>query len=112
MLDWLLKQDMQVGKRFVGEITHANIIYLLSDHCIEYIRENLMCKPDISLITYKWVNGTRGNEKIGESKTPLPSNKDLSDHECVNWDRINSWAEDRAFDLFRLDLLQMPDGEK
>ncbi|KAM3087045.1 hypothetical protein ACMFMF_000978 [Clarireedia jacksonii] len=83
-----------------------------ADHCIEYIRENLMCKPDISLITYRWVNGTRGNEKIGESKAPLPSNKDLSDHECVNWERINSWAEDRAFDLFRLDLLQMPGGDE
>ncbi|EDN94567.1 hypothetical protein SS1G_10441 [Sclerotinia sclerotiorum 1980 UF-70] len=55
-----------------------------ADHCIEYIRENLMCKPDLSLITY-------------------------NDHECVNWDNIDAWAEEREFDLFRVDLLERPD---
>ncbi|CAD6442489.1 4212a482-96a7-422d-a9ec-35f135570af6 [Sclerotinia trifoliorum] len=80
-----------------------------ADHCIEYIREHLMCKPDISLITYKWVNGTRGNEVIGQSKSLRPSNKDLSDHECVNWDNVDAWAGEREFDLFRVDLLKRPD---
>lgn len=69
------------------------------DHCIEYIRENLMCHPDISLVTLHWIPTDDGFK---------PTNKDLALHECVNWDVLNGWAEMRVFDLYRLDLLKGP----
>ncbi|KAL9113925.1 MAG: hypothetical protein Q9227_002059 [Pyrenula ochraceoflavens] len=69
------------------------------DHCIEYIRENLMCHPDISLVTLRWIPTDDGFK---------PTNKDLARHECVNWDVLNGWAGMRVFDLYRLDLLKRP----
>lgn len=61
-----------------------------------------MCKADISLVTYSWINGTTGTGPL------LPTSKDLSLHECVNWNSINSWAGERMFDLYRLDRLRKP----
>lgn len=61
-----------------------------------------MCKGDISLVTFNWINGTEGHGPL------LPTNKDRSPHECVNWDLLNSWAEERYFDLYRVELLRKP----
>lgn len=67
-----------------------------------------MCKPDVSLVTFKWVNGTQGNGTIGEDTHLLPSSKDMSNHECANWDKLDTWAEEREFNLFHSDLLEYP----
>lgn len=69
-----------------------------------------MCKPDISLVTFVWVNGTQGNGTIGQDTHLLPSSKDISDHECVNWENLDRWAGAREFNLFRADLLKRPDS--
>ena len=69
------------------------------DHCVEYIRENLMCHPDISFVTHRWITTNEGLR---------PSNKDQSPHECVNWDALNEWSGKRVFDLYQLHLLKQP----
>lgn len=73
------------------------------DHCIEYIRENLMCHPDISLVTHRWVTTENGWR---------PSNKDTAPHECANWDALNKWAGNRAIDLYQLDQLKGPSADE
>ncbi|KAF2163208.1 hypothetical protein M409DRAFT_57512 [Zasmidium cellare ATCC 36951] len=84
------------GNKEALERGHAN-------HCIEYIRESLMCHPDLSPVTFSWINGTYGNGPL------LPTNKDVAMHECANWEKLDSWAGDHVFDLFRLDRLRYPD---
>lgn len=69
------------------------------DHCVEYIRENLMCHPDISLVTHHWITSDEGWK---------PSNKDQAPHECMNWDALNEWAGQRVLDLYRVDQLKRP----
>ncbi len=57
-----------------------------------------MCKADYSLITYDWLPNFRrpwGNWKI--------------EHECVDWDRLETWAGDRAFSIFDQKSLVHPE---
>ncbi|KAI1363194.1 hypothetical protein F5Y08DRAFT_251979 [Xylaria arbuscula] len=56
------------------------------DHCIDSIRQNLMCNADIAMMGFKWVN---------DSLEPKPHFR--GQHECVNWERIEEWASERSF---------------
>ncbi|KAF6234052.1 hypothetical protein HO173_007882 [Letharia columbiana] len=67
------------------------------DHCIDNLRQNLMCKADVSLLTFDWVSNDRA---------PKP-NFDIQ-HECKNWESIDAWAEDHAFNIFDETILVHP----
>ncbi|KAH9828729.1 uncharacterized protein C8Q71DRAFT_792669 [Rhodofomes roseus] len=52
------------------------------DHCIELLRQSLMCTADVGLITFNWV---------GNHRTPWP---DFStQHRCRNFDKIVDWNQ-------------------
>jgi hypothetical protein len=76
------------------------------DHCIEYIRETLMCKPDISLVTFRWINDTA--QHPDDPSAYYPTNFDSSQHECMEWESLDNWAGNRAFDLYDVDSLDRP----
>ncbi|KAI1505680.1 hypothetical protein F5X99DRAFT_404715 [Biscogniauxia marginata] len=75
------------------------------DHCVEYIREALMCQPDMSMVTFRWINNTAQHE---DKSAFYPTNFDTSMHMCANWEALDSWAEERTFNLFEVDMLQRP----
>ncbi|KAI0480020.1 hypothetical protein F4859DRAFT_478156 [Xylaria cf. heliscus] len=75
------------------------------DHCIEYIRESLMCHPDLSMVSFRWINNTAQYE---DKSAFYPTNFDVALHECANWEALDSWANKRVFDLFDVNLLQRP----
>ncbi|PQE26935.1 tat pathway signal sequence protein [Rutstroemia sp. NJR-2017a BVV2] len=56
------------------------------DHCIDSIRQNLMCNADTAMMGFRWVN---------DSLEPKPNFR--GQHECVNWERIEEWASERSF---------------
>ncbi|KAJ5465847.1 hypothetical protein N7530_009634 [Penicillium desertorum] len=56
------------------------------DHCIDSIRQNLICNADLSLMTFHWVD---------DDMAPKPSFRRT--HECVNWEKIQEWASKRSF---------------
>jgi hypothetical protein len=47
------------------------------DHCVEMLRQNLMCNADTGLITYRWVEGH--NAPYPNFNTP---------HKCKNFDAL------------------------
>ncbi|KAF7348861.1 hypothetical protein MVEN_01406200 [Mycena venus] len=65
-------------------LSDSNVAFHL-DHCVESLRRTLMCSPDLSLLVWQWED---------ERQLTLP--QDTSAHECVNFDRLTEWAENRA----------------
>jgi hypothetical protein len=51
------------------------------DHCIEMIRQTIMCNADVTMITWDWVQGL---------KTPYPNFN--TRHQCRNFQKILDWA--------------------
>ncbi|KAI0457086.1 hypothetical protein F5B21DRAFT_109479 [Xylaria acuta] len=76
------------------------------DHCVEYIRESLMCQPDLSMVTFRWINNTAQHE---DKSAFYPTNFDVDMHRCANWQNLDSWAGERMFNLFEVDLLERPE---
>ncbi len=57
---------------------------LAADHCIESIRQSLVCNADTSVVTYEWIPTELLQPQIGVV------------HSCKNFDKIHDWAWDRA----------------
>ncbi|KAJ6035870.1 hypothetical protein N7540_000149 [Penicillium herquei] len=79
-----------------------------ADHCVEYIRESLMCQPDLSLVTFRWINDTAQHPSAPTAF--YPTNFDIDDHRCADWEHLDYWAGQRMFDLSKVDLLDRPLG--
>ncbi|KAI6716189.1 hypothetical protein JHW43_001292 [Diplocarpon mali] len=68
-----------------------------ANHCIEMLRQVIMCKGDTALMTYEWLPDFPG---------PWP-NFGIQ-HECVNWERIDDWSKERSINIFDPKFLQHP----
>lgn len=75
----------------------AWLTFIRTDHCIDMLRQVIMCKADITLMTYSWLPDFPG---------PWPNFN--VEHECVNWESIQQWSKSRAIDVFNPKYLQHP----
>lgn len=63
-------------------------------HCINSIRESLMCSPDITPIVYYW------DERVQQSRPIFDT-----PHECKNFEGIREWAlEHQVLDGFDVSI--------
>ena len=69
----------------------------MPDHCIEILRQAILCRADISLFTLQWAEGQ-----------PQPRADFSQEHECVNFDAINEWARKRRVGVFAPGMLVHP----
>ena len=60
------------------------LIVVYTDHCLDMIRQTIMCQGDTQLLTMKWIPEAR-----------IPTGNFSSPHKCVNWEKLNSWAASR-----------------
>ncbi|KAI5855374.1 hypothetical protein BZA05DRAFT_334278, partial [Tricharina praecox] len=58
------------------------------DHCIDVLRQKIMCDADVSVITYSWVEGR-------EHVLPDFSNT----HRCRNFDKVRDWVLENKMDM-------------
>jgi hypothetical protein len=58
------------------------------EHCIDFIRQAIMCNFDPGILPFYWVN---------QHQQPTPDGNTL--HKCVNWDSLQKWLKDRAVEL-------------
>lgn len=58
---------------------------LTPDHCLESLRQSLMCQPDLSVYTLEWTRHSRFKPAV---RVPQP-------HTCMNFNRIHDWMEGR-----------------
>ena len=86
-----------VGKDVLSFCHRESLPTFRTEHCIELLREAIICQGDIAVTPFKW---------LGDSFEPTP--KDGVMHQCVNWDRLSGWAQERAVDLYDPELLVKP----
>ncbi|MCJ1439126.1 hypothetical protein MMC27_008517 [Xylographa pallens] len=68
------------------------------DHCIETLRQGIMCRGDVSLATYSYIKGTK---KV--------TARTWGHHQCINYDSLLAWVKERAVDIFQKGVLVPPD---
>jgi hypothetical protein len=56
------------------------------DHCLDFIRQGILCHLDYSLYTVYW----------GERRQDIPTHRDPPVQKCVNWDKLKAWMAERA----------------
>lgn len=59
-----------------------------TDHCIEMLRQVLMCNADVGLITFDWVAGF---------DVPFPNFS--TPHKCRDFEKVYQWYEENMVDL-------------
>ena len=69
---------------------------LHSEHCIDFLRQSIMCLGDVGLITFEW------------SPDNLIPVANATTHQCVNWESLDVWTKERAVDMYKKDYLIHP----
>lgn len=55
------------------------------DHCIEVLRQRLMCNADLNVYPYHWVE-----------EFDMPVGHLFTQHRCIDWDNLHTWAKSAA----------------
>ncbi|TLS29005.1 hypothetical protein PpBr36_02070 [Pyricularia pennisetigena] len=76
-------------KSQTGELIPMHI-----DHCIDELRQAIMCRADVTVLTSDWVDW--------HTKPWLNFNVH---HECVDWDSIFRWSKDNWFDIKKANMV-------
>ncbi|KAF2788811.1 hypothetical protein K505DRAFT_393833, partial [Melanomma pulvis-pyrius CBS 109.77] len=71
------------------------------DHCLDLIRQALMCRADTSLMTFKWAAGNR--KPMLKLESP--------EHVCIDWDDLMEKVRTRRISDAEMAQLVNPDGE-
>lgn len=76
---------LKIMRRVSHLLLHALYLKLtsFSGHCLDMLREDLMCSSDVGLVGLSWFN-------ISGEAMPLP--KFDTKHQCRNFEAIREWA--------------------
>lgn len=66
-------------------------------HCLDLLRQVLMCHGDVALHTYRW-----------RDDVPAPWPTMQTTHQCKKWERIVAWSRARSVESLQGDILQHP----
>jgi Mycotoxin biosynthesis protein UstYa len=67
------------------------------DHCIDLLRQVIMCHGDLALHTYEWKDDYRW---------PWPSMQ--TEHQCRNWDQLMAWSKEHHVPSLQGPILSHP----
>ncbi|KAG2063187.1 hypothetical protein BDR04DRAFT_1111767 [Suillus decipiens] len=68
------------------------------DHCIEMIRQNIMCHADVTMITWYWVEG---------HTVPYPNFN--TRHRCRNFEKIIDWSVEHSIHIDESEVTRFED---
>jgi hypothetical protein len=82
---------------------HQNTNMLLIAHCLDIVRQQLMCNPDTGLLGQVWWDPAAPKAFVDFN----------TEHKCKNFDAIRQWAEERQMpETVAMDFLSPPkDGD-
>ncbi|KAI1455165.1 hypothetical protein F4805DRAFT_437052 [Annulohypoxylon moriforme] len=66
-----------------------------ADHCLDFIRQSIMCRLDFSMYTLAWGDGERGLSGHLYHHTPEVQ-------KCVDWDKVHTWMLGRSTSIDNL----------
>ncbi|KAK6846221.1 hypothetical protein PG989_013985 [Apiospora arundinis] len=69
---------------------------LHNEHCIDFILQSTMCHGDVGLMTFEWVE---------DNLIPLANS---TSHQCVNWEKLDTWTRARSVDMMKPNWLIHP----
>lgn len=64
-------------------------LFYHADHCLESLRQAVMCSADVSVYTLKWTPHSRYKPSV---EVPQP-------RACVDWEALHEWMSGRAASL-------------
>ncbi|KAG2059409.1 hypothetical protein BDR06DRAFT_724979 [Suillus hirtellus] len=79
--------------------TTPRVVRAHLDHCIEMLRQNIMCRADTTMISWYWVQG---------ETTPYPNFN--TRHRCRNFDKIWDWSIKNSIHLAEIEVTRYPDS--
>lgn len=75
-----------------------DVIRLHIDHCIEMLRQNIMCKADTTMITWYWVQGYDSPQANFNTR-----------HRCRNFEKIMDWSTEHAIHIDESKMIRFED---
>lgn len=66
-------------------------------HCLNALRQTVQCNADLSILPMQWGPTTR-----------TPIGLDGGHHQCVQWEKIDSWMKERSLDVFAPGVIVHP----
>ena len=89
---------------FFLESTAGTTLMAFTDHCLDQVRQALICSADVSVVYFQWSDVVQGLRPHVENK-----------HTCRNYDKILDWAKSRTVDARdwrpSRHVVTRPDGE-
>ncbi|KAF2240033.1 hypothetical protein EV356DRAFT_495882 [Viridothelium virens] len=71
---------------------HPQMQLIHVHHCLDSLREIIMCRGDTELVTFEYVSEER-------YPNPRPNPNFLVERKCRNWDAIADWAKEHHADI-------------
>ncbi|GES64934.1 hypothetical protein ATEIFO6365_0009042900 [Aspergillus terreus] len=93
-------EEMDELKKHAGaSVVFDTGIKLIEDteHCLNYLLHSAKCNADLTVFPMQWGAGQR-----------IPFGIDQGRHQCKDWDRIQDWAKQRSFDIYKPGLIMHP----
>ncbi|KAG1787783.1 uncharacterized protein HD556DRAFT_940453 [Suillus plorans] len=69
------------------------------DHCIEILRQNVMCRGDVTMLTYDWVEGV---------EDPFPNFN--TPHRCRNFEKVLNWVDEHRVFVPKSKMVRFEDN--
>jgi hypothetical protein len=85
-----------VGKLVVFSITLHEVLKSWSGHCLDMLRQQLMCTADTGVLGQVWIAG------------PEPFVDFNTNHKCRNFEAVRQWAENHQMQDLPPDYLAKP----
>ncbi|TVY28885.1 Cyclochlorotine biosynthesis protein O [Lachnellula hyalina] len=76
--------------------TQREMNRLHNEHCLDFLRQAAICHGDVGIITFQW---------SPHDRIPVAN---ATTHQCVNWDKLETWTKERSVDMLKPGWLVHP----
>lgn len=71
------------------ETADANLSIEHIEHCVDDLRQGLMCSANITPVPWRWIEDNNASKAVSDLV-----------HTCRDWNKIAEWARERTIKTF------------